>query len=357
MTITIWHGASWQSSLKSDKKINRALAWSDRNKAKRSSDGVKENRIDDRKTKDIDKINQKEYKTPIHPSSNVKTHTHQNNTYIPPHIHTSNKKDKPHSSDAIWRNKIYTHTSSYVDKRAKNNISLRLIVTSIIIIASFWLLKTYLDSLTKTLTQEDISEDFIGESFYIAKDSWTNNYNLISTQDQQITQAGPDAETQAWEAILSQLTANTGVNIVLNQTGTKTWLKSPETQLITDLYRWYNTEDKNLIFPILDTRFKNSEEYLTYFRTTRIKKFVNALDGWLQVNNFKVQQSDNPLYKTMVAYQVQYSLNEQIYLEDRSAYLVSDDQSDQNLKIKRLYCTSKNCSKGPFFNFQKFDID
>lgn len=59
----------------------------------------------------------------------------------------------------------------------------------------------------------------------------------------------------------------------------------------------------------------------------------------------------------MVAYQVQYSLNEQIYLEDRSAYLVSDDQSDQNLKIKRLYCTSKNCSKGPFFNFQKFDID
>jgi hypothetical protein len=239
----------------------------------------------------------------------------------------------------------------------KSNMGLWLVLIAMIIITLFGLLKFYLDSLTQTLSQEDISEDMLGKSLYIAKENSGTNYNLVSTPDEPVIQVEPDTEAQAWENILSQLKSNTGLDTTLtNQTWTKTELKTPEIQLISNLYQGYNTEDKNLIFPNLDTRFKNSEEYLTYFRTTRMKTFVNALDGGLRVSNFKVQNSDNPLYKTMVTYQVQYTLNESTYIEDRNAYLVLDDTQDQKLKIKRLYCTSKNCSKGPFFNFQKFNI-
>jgi hypothetical protein len=281
-------------------------------------------------------------------------------TYIPPDIDIEYEKEL----DSSLKNKTHASFSHPTQSQKpiklpkhKSNMGLWLVLIAMIIITLFGLLKFYLDSLTQTLSQEDISEDMLGKSLYIAKENSGTNYNLVSTPDEPVIQVEPDTEAQAWENILSQLKSNTGLDTTLtNQTWTKTELKTPEIQLISNLYQGYNTEDKNLIFPNLDTRFKNSEEYLTYFRTTRMKTFVNALDGGLRVSNFKVQNSDNPLYKTMVTYQVQYTLNESTYIEDRNAYLVLDDTQDQKLKIKRLYCTSKNCSKGPFFNFQKFNI-
>lgn len=74
-----------------------------------------------------------------------------------------------------------------------------------------------------------------------------------------------------------------------------------------------------------------------------MRRFINALDDGLKVNNFKVLPSDNPLYKTMVSYQIQYSLKKKLYLEDWNAYLVPTQ--DKKFKVKRLYCTTNNCSK------------
>ena len=85
-----------------------------------------------------------------------------------------------------------------------------------------------------------------------------------------------------------------------------------------------------------------------------MKIFVDVTEGWLQVSNFKIKPSDNPLFANIVSYQVQYTIQDQTYTEDRDAYLVD---FDNQLKIKKLYCVTQNCSKGPFFNFQKFNIN
>lgn len=62
---------------------------------------------------------------------------------------------------------------------------------------TFGLLKFYLDSLTQTLSQEDISEDMLGKSLYIAKENSGTNYNLVSTPDEPVIQVEPDTEAQA----------------------------------------------------------------------------------------------------------------------------------------------------------------
>jgi hypothetical protein len=287
----------------------------------------------------------------------IKTNTILKKTYIPPDIIKSSitspytgvkKKHIPHQWPHISTYEYWSKPRSYTWSF--------FILFGMIMIVLFGIIKIYLDYLTQHLVQTDISENVlenvIDTSSYIAKEENGTQYNLIGEDDDTLVQIWSDIEAQKWEEILSDLQNNQWAAALVSSGSTGS--DTQEAKLIVSLYNGYNTNDKQLIFPNLDTRFKNSQEYLTYFRTTRMKIFVDATEGWLQVSNFKIKPSDNPLFANIVSYQVQYTIQDQTYSEDRDAYLVD---FDNQLKIKKLYCVTTNCSKGPFFNFQKFNIN
>lgn len=119
-----------------------------------------------------------------------------------------------------------------------------LVLMGILILLGLGAIKFYLDSLTQSIDNAEISEDLVSRSFYIAKDELATgeiNYNLISSSQQNtaIAQVVPDKEIKEGEKILSALKNNTNNQALTTgaTSGSNTGLKTPETLLIAELYK------------------------------------------------------------------------------------------------------------------------
>ncbi len=168
--------------------------------------------------------------------------------------------------------------------------------------------------------------------------SWINNLNNF--------------ERNSWSINIDQSNKN-----ILQKTEEEELIESLSRKwksYVVDFYNYINNRSFDNLYSIFDNVIKKDETVMTYFSYQRINNFLNKIDWSIkiiwdikEINNHN--KNEEYSIRRWYEYLIQYEVDWQIYKERWEMILVSYDEWNRFF-VNSIKCSTKSCSKMPFFN-------
>lgn len=128
--------------------------------------------------------------------------------------------------------------------------------------------------------------------------------------------------------------------------------------VLQQYYIYQSRGDYNKAAQLYDKESKSDDAIIEFFNEDRLRRFNTWIDGSRKIvntiqENVNLRDDNEKRVRRAFTYQLQYSLEGKIYIEDRETVMIY--RKDENTRqINEIYCRTNYCVNNPFFAFDKF---